>query len=263
MLRQASRLVLPARLMAGKAAAAPTWLRLPPRALSSAAPTVRNPLLDVEATTAISDAASDAASGRAVEVCAVANVKNLPVSSKKLRHVANLAQGLYWREAMLQMEFCRKNIAVFVKNAVAQAARDAEEQHGLDPTLLVVHQAAVGKGTYRKGLDYKSKGRVGTRKKYASHLYVVLKQVTPDMIERTRHYGRWRATAKLLSVPWEERVAELPRYKPIPGYEPGEPRVRPALALMETNGDQRRAARARRAARSKGYPGGALNRVAQ
>ena len=46
----------------------------------------------------------------------------LPVSHNKLRLVAKLARGLYWREAMLQLEFCRKNMAVMVKNCISDSA---------------------------------------------------------------------------------------------------------------------------------------------
>jgi len=68
----------------------------------------------------------------------LASFRNLPVSPRKLTVCANMATGLFVREAMLQLEFSRKNISVMVKNAIASAVKDAEENHGLDPTLLVV-----------------------------------------------------------------------------------------------------------------------------
>ena len=39
-------------------------------------------------------------------------------------------------------------------------------------------------------------------------------------VERTRYSGRWRHASKLMNLPWEERIKELPRYKPMPGYSP-------------------------------------------
>jgi len=68
---------------------------------------------------------------------AIAYFKNLPVSPKKLRIVANLTPRLYWREAMLQLEFCRKNMAVMVKNCIESAAGNAENE-GLDKNRLIV-----------------------------------------------------------------------------------------------------------------------------
>eukprot|EP00900_Chrysochromulina_parva_P027613 jgi/Chrpa1/9486/Chrysochromulina_OHIO_Genome00003672-RA len=196
------------------------------RALSSApASRVSNPLLDVDVATSHGASSTEVPMG-------IANIKSMAVSYKKLRHVANLAQGLYWREAMMQLEFCSKGISVFVKNGINQAVKSAEEL-GLDPTRLVVAIATVGKGSYRKELQFKNKGRAGMMAQYRSHLYIAVKEVPAAEIQRTRFYGRWRASANLLSIPWNERVAMLPRYQPVVGYEPGEPRVREMLALVD------------------------------
>ena len=153
----------------------------------------------------------------------------LPVSHNKLRLVAKLARGLYWREAMLQLEFCRKTIAVHIKNTIAKAVDAAEVKYGLDPSLLVVHAIRCGRGKYLKEIDYKAKGRAGTKSKYQSNLTVILKQCTPAEIERTKYYERWRKTARLMALPWEERVQALPRYKRLDGYDPGVRRVPPVF----------------------------------
>eukprot|EP00967_Tisochrysis_lutea_P090536 scaffold129604_cov39-Tisochrysis_lutea.AAC.2 len=68
---------------------------------------------------------------------AVAHYRNLPVSPKKLRVVANLTPKLYWREAMMQLEFCRKNMAVMVKNCIESAVGNAEYQ-GMAKDRLIV-----------------------------------------------------------------------------------------------------------------------------
>ena len=203
-----------------------------------ASTTVSNPLLDVSvpvpageapAKKLLSDvAAAVAADGE--DVLFSHKEKRLPVGPKKLRVVANLAIGLYWREAMAQLEFCRKTIAVHVKNTIAKAVKDAEEVHGLDPTRLVVDQLAVGKGSYLKELDFKAKGRAGIIGKRQAHIHCVLRQVSADRVQSTRYFGRWRQAARLRAMPWEERVQQLPRYQPIPGYEPGDFRVRTPLA---------------------------------
>ena len=154
---------------------------------------------------------------------AVAHFRNLPVSPKKLRLVANLTRGLYVREAMAQMEFCRKNIAVMVKNCIDNACANARWGHGLDVKRLKVSYVSVGKGSYVKGIDYKSKGRAGIKNSYFSHLRIEVTEVSQKEIEATKGYGRWRRAEQLLAIPWEERVKELPRYVRPEGYEPGEP----------------------------------------
>lgn len=147
--------------------------------------------------------------------------RNLPVSPKKLVVVANLVKGLYVREAMLQLEFCRKNMGVMVKNAIDSAASNAWMHHGIDMNHLAVDQISVGKGSHFKKPDFKSKGRSGIRKVYFSHLLVILREVKPEDMNKLKSINRWKRAQKILSLPWEERVAQLPRYKPIEGYSPG------------------------------------------
>ena len=151
---------------------------------------------------------------------ALCHYRNLPVSPKKLVVVANLVPGLCVPEAMLQLEFCRKNIAVMVKNAIQTAATNAKVLHGLKPENLIVDQVVTNKATYIKGVALKSKGRVGIKKKYFSHLRVTVREASDAEVERSRYSGRWRHASKLMNLPWEERIKELPRYKPIPGYSP-------------------------------------------
>ena len=118
----ARRLLLPCRASALRA-----------RPLCTAPVPLVNPLLGVMPAAPLLPAASRGEAARAV-----VNVKGLPVSPKKLRIVANITRGLYWREALVQLEFCPKKIAIHVKNTIAKAAAHAEEECGLDPTLLVV-----------------------------------------------------------------------------------------------------------------------------
>ena len=201
------------------------------RTLSSMSGQLVNPLLDIDVPMVKGSSTSPiSAPGLSERECSYKD-KDLAVSPKKLRVVSKLAIGLYWREANAQLEFCRKNIAIFLKNGISRAARKAEEEQGLDPTRLIVSQLAVSKAPYRKEIDIKGRGRMGIRRHYASHIHVVLKEVSAEDIARTRFYDRWVRSTALLAMPWEERVAALPRYKPIPGYVPGEARIQPLLAL--------------------------------
>lgn len=83
----------------------------------------------------------------------------------------------------------------------------------------------MGKGSHNKGILYRSKGRAGLKRGYKSHLRVVVKEVSSEEIKSTPYYWRWEQAAKILEVPWEERVAKLPRYKRPEGYVPGERRL--------------------------------------
>ncbi len=193
-----------------------TWKKTLSSAASATPPTTSNPLLGNIET----------ANTKPKRFWAIAHYRNLPVSPKKLRVVANMAPRLFWKEAMMQTEFCRKNIAIFVKNAIQSAVGNAEHQ-GLDRNRLVVESVIVNKGSYIKRPDFKPKGRTGIRKTYHSHLRVTVREVPADFLKRTKGFtGRWSADAggaayaKLMAMPWEERVKQLPRYKPIEGYDP-------------------------------------------
>ena len=129
--------------------------------------------------------------GERTRLHAVAHFRNLPVSLKKLRLVANLMRGLYVREAMAQMEFCRKNIAVMVKNCIDNACANARWGHGLDVKRLKVSYVSVGKGLYVEG-THQSKGRAGIKNSYFSHLRIEVTEVSQKEIEATKGYGRWR-----------------------------------------------------------------------
>mmetsp|Transcript_16324 Transcript_16324/g.53711 ORF Transcript_16324/g.53711 Transcript_16324/m.53711 type:complete len:125 (-) Transcript_16324:604-978(-) len=122
----------------------------------------------------------------------------------------------------MQLEFCRKQMAVMVKNAIESAAGNAEAQ-GLSKERLVVDEVVVNKGKHFKKMDIKARGKTGIRKTYFSHLRVVLREVAEEEVGRTQHFGKWRPGSKLnqlLALPWAERVKHLPRYKPLPGYDP-------------------------------------------
>lgn len=153
---------------------------------------------------------------------AIAHFRNLPVSPKKLRVVANLAPRLHWREAMAQLEHCRKNMAVMVKNCIDSAVGNAEHE-GLDKSKLMVKEAQVNKGSYYKKPHFKAKMTSGTKFVYFSHLKVVLQEM--DSVEDVKKHARLTSgvTASenwIMKLPWEERLQHLPRYVKPKGYDP-------------------------------------------
>ena len=189
-------------------------------AVSRLSTTVVNPMLGVPAESAQLDAPAAEEDADAPKRMAKAHYRNLPVSPKKLVVVANLTPGLCVNEAMLQMEFCQKQTAVMVRNCLISAAQNARRHHGIEASNLIVDEAVVGKGSYMKRPDWKSKGRVGIKKRYRSHLLITLREASDAEVQRTRFHGRWREAQKVMQLPWDERVQKLPRYKPLPGYRP-------------------------------------------
>ena len=72
-----------------------------------------------------------------------------------------------------------KKGAKLCEQAILSARANAGHNHDLDDTKLYVDQIYSTKGKYRKRVDYVAKGRSVIKKKYYSHLTVILKEGRP------------------------------------------------------------------------------------
>ena len=107
-----------------------------------------------------------------VEVRAVA--KYIRMSAQKVRLVADIVRGRDVNDALAMLRFTPKAAARVVAKAVASAAANAEENHGLSADELYVAKIMVDEGPTLK------RGRAGARGRYkpllkrSSHVTVVL-----------------------------------------------------------------------------------------
>src|SRR6476620_7429752 len=76
---------------------------------------------------------------------AVAKVRTLRTSPRKLNLVAQSIRGLKVQRALNELEFSSKRIAKDVRKALYSAISNAENNHNLDIDNLVVAEAFVGK----------------------------------------------------------------------------------------------------------------------
>ncbi len=107
-----------------------------------------------------------------MEVRAVS--KYVRMSAHKVRLVADLVRGQGVDEALAVLRFANKAAAGPVAKAIASAAANAEENHGLSRSDLVVARMMIDEGpTLRRG-------RAGARGRYkpllsrSAHITVVL-----------------------------------------------------------------------------------------
>jgi len=116
---------------------------------------------------------------------AKAIVKNLRVSPQKLNLVAQMIRGKKVSQAISDLEFSRKRIAVDVRKTVMSAVANAENNHGLDPDDLIVAEAFVGKNLVMKRFKARGRGRASGIMKPFSQLTVVVREkpVTSDAAE--------------------------------------------------------------------------------
>lgn len=119
-----------------------------------------------------------AATKRALaETEAQAVLRNLRVSPIKLNQVARLIRGKKVSEALTQLTFSHRRIAIDVKKTLQSAIANAENNHNLDIDNLVVKEAHVGKSFVMKRFKARARGRGVKILKPYSHLTIIVKEV--------------------------------------------------------------------------------------
>ena len=107
---------------------------------------------------------------------AKAITKNLRVSPQKLNLVAGMIRGKKVEQALADLEFSRKRIALDVRKCVMSAVANAENNHGLDVNALVVAEAWVGKNLVMKRFAARGRGRSSSIMKPFSEITVIVRQ---------------------------------------------------------------------------------------
>src|ERR1044071_1030902 len=96
---------------------------------------------------------------RYTEAEAVAKVRSVRISPRKLNLVAQSIRGLKVQRALNELEFSAKRIAKDVRKALYSAISNAENNHNLDIDNLFVAEAYVGKNMVMKRFSARARGR--------------------------------------------------------------------------------------------------------
>ncbi|KAK9085728.1 hypothetical protein Sjap_026139 [Stephania japonica] len=148
----------------------------------------RNLLADADATpvssplTPVLDHGSGKTENQAVSKASKvqAVLKNIKQSPKKVNLVATLVRGMRVEDALLQLQVTVKRAAKTVYQVIHSARANATHNHGLDAERLLVAEAFVGKGFFKKRVSYHSKGRSGIKVRPECRLTVVVRETTPE-----------------------------------------------------------------------------------
>ena len=108
---------------------------------------------------------------------AVAKVRTLRTSARKLNLVAQSIRGLKVQRALNELEFSPKRIAQDVRKALYSAISNAENNHNLDIDSLVVAEAFVGKNLIMKRFHARARGRASRVEKPFSEITIVVREV--------------------------------------------------------------------------------------
>ena len=99
---------------------------------------------------------------------------NIRVSPRKLNLVAGLIRGKRAQDAVAELTFSKRRIAVTVKKVLESAIANAENNHSLDVDRLVVSKAEVGRASVMKRFHARGRGRSSRVEKWFSHLKIVV-----------------------------------------------------------------------------------------
>ena len=108
---------------------------------------------------------------------AVAKVRTLRTSARKLNLVAQSIRGLKVQRALNELEFSHKRIAKDVRKALYSAISNAENNHNLDIDSLVVAEAYVGKNLVMKRFAARARGRASRIEKPFSEITIVVREL--------------------------------------------------------------------------------------
>lgn len=101
-------------------------------------------------------------------------LRNLRTSPIKLNLVAEMIRGMKVADALTQLSFNHRRIAVDVKKALQSAIANAENNHNLNVDSLYVKEAWVGKSFVMKRYHARARGRGAQVLKPYSHLTIVV-----------------------------------------------------------------------------------------
>ena len=111
------------------------------------------------------------------DVEAMAKVRTLRTSARKLNLVAQSIRGLKVQRALNELEFSHKRIAKDVRKALYSAISNAENNHSLDIDSLVVAEAYVGKNLIMKRFSPRARGRAARVEKPFSEITIVVREL--------------------------------------------------------------------------------------
>lgn len=103
-------------------------------------------------------------------------INRLRVSPRKLNLVAGLIRGQSVAQALTQLTFSHKRIAVEVKKGLQSAIANAENNHNLNVDSLYVKEAYVGKNIVMKRMHTRGRGRSARILKPFANLTLILRE---------------------------------------------------------------------------------------
>lgn len=113
---------------------------------------------------------------RVAENEALAVLRNLRISPRKLNLVAQLIRGRPAQAALAELTFSKRRVAQDVRKLLQSAIANAENNHQLNVDMLYVSEASVGVSFALKRFHARARGRAARVEKPFSHLRIVVRE---------------------------------------------------------------------------------------
>jgi large subunit ribosomal protein L22 len=107
---------------------------------------------------------------------ALAKVKSIRVSPRKLNIVAGAIRCMKAEDALVQLEFMKKRIAKDVRACLQAAIANAENNHNLNVDDLRISEVLVGKAFVMKRMRPRARGRSSRVLKPFSSLTIIVEE---------------------------------------------------------------------------------------
>lgn len=108
---------------------------------------------------------------------AIATLRSLRTSPRKLNLVAQLIRGMHVSRALDQLMFCKRKVSKDVYKLLLSVISNAENNHGLDIDRLYVSEAYVGKNIVMKRFHARARGNASRIEKAFSQISIVVRQL--------------------------------------------------------------------------------------
>ena len=115
-----------------------------------------------------------------------AKAKFVRTSAKKVRLVAGLIRGLDVEEALVQLQFSKKNAALPIAKLLKSAIANAEENLDLKRNNLFVQEIRVDEGPTLKRWMPRAMGRATPIRKRSSHTTLILGERVPTIEKKVK-----------------------------------------------------------------------------
>lgn len=102
--------------------------------------------------------------------------KHIRTSPQKLNLLAQSIRGKNAGRALVDLEFSKRRVAKDVRELLASAIANAENNHGLDVDRLIVSEAHVGKALIMKRFHARGRGRGARIEKKFSNMTIIVKE---------------------------------------------------------------------------------------